>query len=293
MKRKYFLLVLLIVCVAVMGACGTSGENNNYSESLLEPLDVVFVEGGLFVNPVSNLYGMPVGVQDFYIGRFVVTQREWLDVMEENPSLFQYYDNPVERVSWYDAIVFLNRRSEMAGLEPFYNIDMENEDPNNLGMEDYVRWTVTINPGANGYRLPSELEWEYAASGGRLTQGYIFSGSDDPFEVGWSFRNSGDEFLEGMWHWPTLEANNGRPRPVGQKLPNELGIYDMSGNVREWVWNWHHVDDITPTSGQGRSVRGGGWVGSSDVGRIYFRDSLEAHFRFEDLGFRVARSRVD
>jgi len=249
---------------------------------------LVFIEGGIFTNPYSNLYGSGILLEDFWIGKHEVTQAEWVNLMGSNPSLFIGDNLPVERVSWYDAIVFLNKLSEQAGLVPFYDIS-ETPDPNHLGELDHIRWTITPNLAANGYRLPSELEWEFAASGGSLSQSQPFSGSDAPLEAGWHFNNSGDEIIEGFWHWPTLEANNGRTHPVGSKAPNELGLYDMSGNVREWVWDWFG-ESLNPESGQGRSVRGGGWVGGEDTMRIDFRDMLEPHFQFEDLGFRIARN---
>jgi formylglycine-generating enzyme required for sulfatase activity len=288
------IIALFGFCFFVFAACGRGYEGGaSGSAEVLMPMDVVFVTGGAFFGtPQSNLFDTPIVVSDFYIGRFEVTQREWLEVMDENPSGFVNLDNPVERVSWYDAIVFLNRRSQMSGLTPFYVIDTENADPANYSETDEIRWTVTVNPGANGYRLPTEIEWEFAAGGGTLTRGYSFSGSDDATEVSWFFRNSGDEFLDGIWHWPTLEANNGRPHPVGQKSPNELGLYDMSGNVREWVWNWQSYEQLTPLSGENRSVRGGSWVAGEDASRIYFRAGMPPYFVTYELGFRVARNRV-
>jgi len=288
MKLIFYILLLLL-----LSSCGSNNNENNENnnEPLIPPLDVVFVEGGYIISPtMTNLYGTPIIMQDFYIGRFQVTQQEWYEVMGENPSGFVNDNNPVETVSWYDVILFLNRRSELAGLEPFYNIDKENADQNNLSESDNIRWAVTINDDANGYRLPTTIEWEYAAGGGQISRSYIFSGSDDPTQVSWHFRNSGDIFLDGMWHWPTLEANNGRPRNVGQKPPNELGLYDMSGNVREWIWNWHHEEQLTPASGEWRGVRGGSWVAGEDAGRVGFRDGMPPYFRTYELGFRVARN---
>jgi len=305
---KIFTVLFFLI---ILSACGRNANDTNdtfdnntntpHGEAWvnIDPIPVVRVQGGSnFSENMSNLYGTPIVVQDFYIGQFQVTQREWLEIMEENPSLFQgesFLDHPVERVSWYDAIVFLNRRSEIAGLQPFYNIDMYTLcnalyiDPLDEDI-DTIRWTITTNPSANGYRLPTEIEWEYAAGGGQLTRNYEFSGSNDLNEVGFTFRNSGDEFLDGLWHWPTLEANNGRTHPVGSLAPNELGIYDMSGNVREWIYNWHQPEALTPATGYGRSVRGGSWVAGEDAARVDFRNYLSPHFYFEELGFRVARN---
>jgi len=286
MKKFLCLLVYLALTTIILSSC--SGESlENYIEA---PEGFVFIQGGTFVNSTSNLYGTPLIIQDFYIGIFQVTQREWIEVMGNNPSFFEDLDRPVERVSWYDAILFSNARSIMDGLEPFYNIDKGTTDFNNLSESDNLRWNVTINEGANGFRLLTEFEWEYAAGGGQLSRSYSFSGGNNLDEVGWHFRNSGDEYLAGIWHWPTLEANNGRSHPVGQKQPNELGLFDMSGNVREWVWCWFG-EQVNPSSGWSRSVRGGGWVGGEDACRTYFRDGLCPYTIWEDLGFRLARSR--
>ena len=259
-------------------------------EPLMAPDGFVFVQGGPFVNTTSNLYGSDVIVEDFFIGIHQVTQREWIEVMSDNPSRFIEDDHPVENVSWYDAILFANRRSELVGLEPFYTIDKDNEDPNNFSSDDEIRWTVGINEGANGYRLPTEVEWEYAAGGGQKSKSFTFSGSNDPDEVAWYFRNSGDEYLTGFWHRSALDGNDASTNPVGEKLANELGIYDMSGNVREWNWNWYG-NELNPTQGFARVIRGGGWVGDEETARTYIRRYMEPHFRFPDLGIRLVRSR--
>ncbi len=254
------------------------------------------VEGGEFRNTNSNFYGKNVTVSSFYLGKYEVTQREWTEIMGSNPSTFAGDDLPVHMVNWYDAIEFCNRRSLREGLEPVYVIDRETKDPHNASELDDVRWVVTFNPKANGYRLPTEAEWEYAASGGQASESFIYSGSNDFNEIGWYWQNSGDDFLDGGWNWPLIEANNNRPQVVGQKKPNELGLYDMSGNVREWVWDWGGdiqrgvTDPAGPTGGEYRVWKGGGWFSGDFTGDPAFRGLFEPNGVGADQGFRLARN---
>jgi len=283
--RKLFLFLLTAIIV-VTSACSQEKPVENGKSAVSDSL--VLVTGGTFVNTTSNYYGEDVTISDFYIGKHEVTQKEWFDVMGSNPSAFQGENLPVEMVSWYDVIEFCNKLSKLEGLTPYYNIDTTKPDPNNKSEYDPVKWIVTINEGANGYRLPTEAEWEYAASGGQMSKSYKYSGSNNGDEVAWFWRNAGDKFLSGDWNWPLIETNKNRTHEVGGKLPNELGLYDMSGNVREWVWDWY--EDVDIESGIYRIVKGGGWIGDISNNEVAFRGKFEASGFGPDQGFRISRS---
>lgn len=251
----------------------------------------VLVEGGEFVNRHSNLYQKDIRLTDFYISRYEVTQKEWMEIMNNNPSQFRGDNLPVESVTWYECVLYCNKRSLLEGLDPCYDIDSLLSDTLNLNDLDSLKWTVTFIPGANGYRLPSEAEWEYAASGGQRSRHYTYSGSDNIDRVAWYWKNSGDNRLEGEWHWIAIQNNNNRTHPIGSLQPNELGLYDMSGNVREWCADWYV--DIQTGPGYVRSQRGGGWMGSAYRCEIATRHHFEASGIGSDQGFRLCRSVVD
>ena len=203
----------------------------------------------------------------FYICAHQVTQKEWLDVMGSNPSYFRGENRPVEQVSWYDAVKYCNALSLLKGLSQCYAIDIYNKDSYNKNEYDDVKWIVRCNFAADGYRLPTEEEWEFAATGGNKSKKYIYSGSDVLNKVAWFCSNS-----DGITH------------DVKTKSPNELGLYDMSGNVWEWCWDWY--EDVL--FGKYRVIRGGAW--NFDGCSVYERDSDSPHNRNFSFGFRVVRS---
>ena len=193
-----------------------------------------------------------------------VTQLLYTSIMGSNPSEFKGDNKPVEMVSWFDAIYFCNKLSEKFGLTPVYEVDGKT----NVSTWKYTPHQgkrlvgeITMNSTANGFRLPTEEEWEYAAKGG---QSYRYSGSDNLDEVAWYSHNSGY-----------------RTHPVGQKKSNGYGLYDMSGNVMEWCQNWYDLyssasqsNPLGRASARGHVLRGGSWRDDSRDCRVSSRSLL-------------------
>jgi formylglycine-generating enzyme required for sulfatase activity len=226
----------------------------------------------------SELEGEVVG--DFRIGKYPVTFREWRRVVEWSEG--RGYDlvgvgkgsgedHPVRNVSWYDAVKWCNARSEKEGKTAVYQANGEVYRSGDFGDEDSV--VVEMRGEADGYRLPREAEWEWAARGGVKSKGYVYSGSDELDEVGWYRDNSAgavEDLYKGRGTWG-----------VGEKRGNELGLCDMSGNVWEWCW-----DDV----GMNRRFRGGSWLSNALNAVVSFRADYNPVYRYSLNGFRVAFS---
>ncbi len=231
-----------------------------YTETLQGGIEfeMRLVEGGSF-QMGSEKYGdekpiHTVQISSFFMAQYPVTQGLWKAVLGKanNPFRFKSDSSPVERVSWEDTQGFIQKLNEQTGQD---------------------------------YRLPTEAEWEYAARGGKDSHehSYNFAGSDTLEEVAWYYANT----------------DSLRTMPVGLKAPNALGLYDMSGNVYEWCQDWYAGDYYSkspekdpkgPSEGSSRVIRGGSWSNEPDSCRVAYRNRFHPDSRFDDLGFRLART---
>jgi len=292
-RREFLEMVGVTVSAAALGACtptpkiATTATPAPAPEEI-EPIvpEMILVEAGSF--QMGSTSGRPSEqpvhsvhiTRPFYMAKYAVTFEEYDRFCDDTIGIRRPRDNwgrgtrPVAGVDWYDAVKYCNWLSEKEGLTPCYDVK------GRLTQCDF---------SADGYRLPTEAEWEYAARGGQKSQGYIYAGSDNVDDVGWYEGNSGKQ-----------------THPVGQKQPNELGLYDMSGNMWEWCWDWYGEDyyasspasDPTgPSSGTGphisdaeRARRSCSYRENSDCLRVARRSADGASYP-GDNGFRLVRTK--
>ncbi len=212
------------------------------------------------------------------IGRDI-TQRIGRDgkTLEEEkyqPSWGWIGNNPVVYVNWYDAAEYADWLSRKMNRTPAYDIRPDEKDSLNTSDYDDFKWTVTLRENARGYRLPTEAEWEYAAKGGAQHDTFKYSGSDEIDEVAWYYYNS-----------------DSRTQAVRAKKANGAGLYDMSGNVFEWCFDWRGglpaETPRGPKSGSRRVLRGGGWYDDAGYCRPAHRHDSDPDFRTGRYGFRL------
>jgi formylglycine-generating enzyme required for sulfatase activity len=248
------------------------------------PANMVRIPGGTFTmgSPRTEDYRdrdetqHQVTLDDFYMSVKEVTLKEYLEVMRFNPNgFFQGSNLPVININWYSAVEYCNARSVAEGLNPAYIINYSLKDPNNHSQFDEYKILVTWDKNANGYRLPTEAEWEYACRAGQnsaYSVGPYLSQSDANYSGGIAF-------------------------PVGSFKPNRFGLYDMHGNVAEWCWDWYgdyndraQTNPSGPLSGKFRVARGGSWRNTRlEHLRSAYRTALTPTW-YMNMGIRLVRS---
>ena len=260
-----------------------------------EKIPGAVIDGTESWEPESKVFvsGRAIEIKAFYMSDHPVTRAEYKKLVGKVPSYEDAYDkdgneltgdavgnNPVNCISWYEAVVYCNKLSMKEGLTPCYAIGKKT-NPNDWGQVDHTseeRWkTIVCNFTSDGYRLPTETEWEWAARGGER---YDYAGGSYLDDVGW------------------YKANTSGTRDVKTKKPNAYGLYDMSGNVLEWCWDWNNYNLSSATGPTGESMgqrplrilRGGSWKSKDEDAQVNSRSCANPSYINNYFGFRLVRS---
>lgn len=278
-----------LVPASASDAPQASGASDPETPPTNAPDDFVLVKGGTFQmgSPGAEAWRSgdetqhTVTVSDFYISACELTQGEYEAVMGSNPSSFSGDNLPVETVSWLDAVAYCNARSEHEGRAPVYTIDGQN-----------VSW----DRSADGYRLPTEAEWEYACRAGTQTP-FNTENSPSADEANY-YGHYPYQIEENYFSQGNLDTKPGQYREttveVGSFEPNAWGLYDMHGNVSEWVWDYYgpygaeeQTDPTGPDTGVLRVYRGGGWNDFAKNMRSAYRATLDQDKGSFNIGLRL------
>jgi formylglycine-generating enzyme required for sulfatase activity len=279
--KKYITVILLLLMASIFEGCKRKEPQDSGQMSTSKPgeikaesgVEMVLLPGGRFTMGDKSQVDAPphqVTVSPFYIDKYLVTQEQYERVMADNPSRWKGPKNPVEQVRWSDAVRYCNKRSVSENLKPCYDLN-----------------TWQCDSTADGYRLPTEAEWEYACRAGTETAYFFGSDASKLTDYAWMDENSG-----------------GRPHPVGQKPPNPWGLYDMHGNVWQWCNDFYKVDYYQespeenprgPKDGETKVVRGGAWKFSAESCRSGYRYNedpgySDVCFGYDIYGFRCVRN---
>lgn len=285
-KENIDLVNLLITAGADVEAKNDDGDTTllmAIKKSLPKDFIHTLISAGANMDAVYDFYGitmLPIPGKNFEMMATEVTQKTYKEIMGKNPSWNSGDNFPVETVNWYDAVKFCNILSRKFGFTPVYIMDEEESDGNVKKLRN-GGYLVDLSPhhkpvsqdtSANGFRLPTSGEWEYAAKGGTS---YTYAGSNNVDDVAWHLDNSGK-----------------KTHPVARKKPNNYGLYDMSGNVWEWCWtassDWGR--NLDPDNGKNRVVRGGGCDRRYGPCAVNYSEGRSAVFGDYYVGFRIVRN---
>jgi formylglycine-generating enzyme required for sulfatase activity len=306
---KHFLAVIAAFCSS--GIIIAAGEPKAGSDKTVGGIRMVYCPSGSFSMGSSDSESFvlhEVKLNGFWMSKYEISFRQFSEIVKlsgirtteeltgsgwinspgegaiqkkgiswKNPDFEQVNDNPVVVVSWYDAVLFCNELSRINNLSPCYSIDKIVKDPSNTSDSDPLRWSVKVNWDADGFRLPTEAEWEYSYR----------AGTSSPYYWG--------RKIDGGYCWFT-DNSSFRIHTVGTKKANAWGLFDMSGNTAEWCSDWYEEGysgksgKLNPRgayAGKRKIVRGGSFQDSDELLSAYFATSLSPEYGDQSIGFRV------